>query len=68
MEKLKPCPFCGSVAAIKSTTTRTYPNHGKAWCYCTKCFSSGEAFADYDDDGSFVFKAIEAWNRRADDA
>ena len=63
--ELKPCPFCGGEATIRTTTTKTYPNHVQAWCYCKKCSSSSKSFADYDDDGTCVFKAIEAWNRRA---
>lgn len=65
MNELKPCPFCGGKAKIYATTTRTYPkNHGKHYCYCEKCLSSGPSFSDFEDDGSSVFKAIEAWNRR----
>lgn len=70
MEELKPCPFCGGKAKLRATTTRTYPNHCKHYCYycyCEKCFATGQSFSDYDDDGSSVFKAIEAWNRRAND-
>lgn len=66
MEELKPCPFCGGKAKIAAATTRTYPNHCKHYCYCSKCYSSGQSFADYNDDGSSLFKAIEAWNQRAE--
>lgn len=66
MADLKPCPFCGGNAKLHATTTRTFPNHCKHYCYCDKCLAMGPPFADYEDDGSSVFKAIEAWNRRAD--
>ena len=64
--ELKPCPFCGGKAAIYATTTGTIPNNCKHYCYCTKCYSSGKSFEDRENDGSSVFKAIEAWNRRAE--
>jgi Lar family restriction alleviation protein len=67
MTELKPCPFCGEKAKICATTTKTYPkNHGQHWCYCEKCGATGQSFSDFEDDGSSVFKAIEAWNRRDD--
>ena len=66
MTELKPCPFCGGKAKIYATTTGTCPNHAKHYCYCGKCFASGKSFSDFENDGSSVFKAIEAWNRRAD--
>lgn len=67
MEELKRCPFCGGKAKIYATTTMTYPNHGKHFCYCEKCNASSKSFSDFENDGSSVFKAIEAWNRRAND-
>ena len=66
MDELKPCPFCGGKAKLYATITRTYPNHCKHYCYCEKCYATGESFSDLENDGSSVFKAIEAWNRRAD--
>ena len=66
MAELKPCPFCGGKAKIYATTTRTYPDHGKHYCYCEKCLATGRSFSDFENDGSSVFKAIEAWNRRVD--
>ena len=67
MSELKPCPFCGGEAKIYATTTGPFPNHAKHYCYCEKCFASGQSFSDFTNDGSSVFDAIEAWNRRADD-
>jgi Lar family restriction alleviation protein len=53
--QLKPCPFCGSEAAIRNL-------HGEGVRFgvcCTKCFGEIDA----------VFRtrehAAEAWNRRA---
>lgn len=62
--ELKCCPFCGGEAKIYATVTRTVPNHGKHYCYCTKCNASSAPFSDYEDDGSSLFNAVEAWNRR----
>lgn len=67
MERLKPCPFCGGEAAVRTSTTHTIPNHANALCYCKECLSTGPIFADYDNDGSFIIKAVNAWNRRAND-
>ncbi len=66
MEKLKQCPFCGGKAAIRTSATNAIPKHVRAYCYCKKCLSTGESFIDYEDDGTCVFKAVEAWNRRAE--
>ena len=62
---LKPCPFWGGEARIRTTITTSIPRHAKAWCYCEKCLSSGQSFIDNDDDGTCVIKAVEAWDRRA---
>lgn len=63
MEKLKPCPFCGSEELRTVDTGR--------FCYvrCDNCFTEGPD-VDYENaDGSFAFleadrKAEEAWNTR----
>ena len=33
---LKPCPFCGGEACVKTSTTQTIPSHPMAWVYCKK--------------------------------
>ena len=68
MSELKPCPFCGGEAEIFTTTSDSIPRKGRAWCHCISCHSSGEPFEDNDNNGQFVFKAIEAWNRRVENA
>jgi Lar family restriction alleviation protein len=60
--ELKPCPFCGGEAKIR-TSVSCYKSY--AWGECVKCKASTKSIYDIDNDGSFVFKAIEAWNRRA---
>lgn len=33
--------------------------------YCEKCNSSTASYTDFRKDGTFLFDAIDAWNRRA---
>ena len=61
--ELKPCPFCGYEAEISGGRF-----DGKATSYvmCKRCGAMGEFFfvsPKYASDD----RAIEAWNRRADD-
>ena len=74
MNELKPCPFCGGKpylethhrAFIKAKTTRV------AFVRCRECESRTQRF-ELTDIGRTSYseeankKAIEAWNRRADD-
>lgn len=66
------CPFCGGEAKVrtgimhihsskegKGTEHKTY-----AECYCSKCETHGPHFFDETHDGTFLFDAINAWNRR----
>ena len=57
--KLKPCPFCGSEKLHYSKPTAYgTPAHWLSSVSCTEC---GAEVTGRDD------KAIEAWNRRAED-
>ena len=62
---LKPCPFCGGEARVRTTTTQDTPSSPMAFVCCKKCQSTATAFVDYKNDGSFLFDAIDARNRRA---
>ena len=55
--KLKPCPFCGGEPYIQSR-----PTARKTKIYSVKC-RCGAMFKFVDR----RYKAIEAWNRRAED-
>lgn len=79
--ELKPCPFCGSKDIRYSLKITGYFDiifH--ASMYCNKCHCYGARtstesvkYSDYkgrtatEKDASIKQKAIEAWNRRADD-
>ena len=62
---LKPCPFCGGEARIRTGVTSSVPKLSKALVICQKCLASTDWFCDTAADAEFVFEAIEAWNRRA---
>lgn len=55
VEKLKPCPFCGS-------TSLYVPENPEFDCYirCENCECRTDRFMNID-------SAIKAWNRRAND-
>lgn len=57
--ELKPCPFCGKSALVLPT----YKFHIEKTRYIVKC-SKCNAIMEYRDEKS----AIEAWNRRVDNA
>lgn len=68
MEKLKPCPFCGSGNVFKKTSLRN------AEIYCGKCgatiergISCGKCDSLREAEDMFGIKAVEAWNRRYGD-
>ena len=52
MAELKPCPFCGGKAEMKSYT--------RFWVACDDCLSETSTYSTKEE-------AIEAWNRRAKD-
>lgn len=66
--ELKPCPFCGGEPKI--VKERRYPNYESngidAWRVECRTFDCPIRYANYT---YFTrrYKAIEAWNRRADD-
>ena len=55
MSELKPCPFCGGEAKLYSAFKKK-----KAFVLCKSCEASSPMRTEAE--------AIEAWNRRANDA
>ena len=53
--KLKPCPFCGGEAQLRSQ--KIYGGESY-WVLCRKCFSTQEPYH------TKAVEAIAAWNRR----
>lgn len=53
MNRLKPCPFCGSSLII------LYHKTDLPWIQCLECLASTSC-------GHTEEEAIEAWNRRVD--
>lgn len=74
MAELKPCPFCGSTNLIASDTVKHKVSNGVkfpervAFVECMTC-SAAAGFYTTKEYGVKIAleKAIEAWNRRADD-
>ena len=66
MDNLKSCPFCGGEAAIQTSTSDLVPKCATETCYCKTCHARTLPFEDIKHDGTFIDKAIEAWNRRVD--
>ena len=63
-EALMPCPFCGGNARISADTEATRDSQGRLWAFtvvCDRCCASTGLTFSPD-------RAIEAWNRRADNA
>ena len=56
MDKLKPCPFCGGLAWVQHCFYQT------AEVVCVNCGAKGTACCGENNEE----RAIEAWNRRAD--
>ncbi len=64
MIELKPCPFCGGEAEMVTTVLC---HMSMAYVKCKECDAKAQTFGDRSHDGSYIFSAIEAWNRRVQD-
>lgn len=69
-KELKPCPFCGGKAIIKAFNKK----YGFAiWCQCKECCARTDEYCPNTDNEDTAIdniesckaKAVEQWNRRA---
>jgi Lar family restriction alleviation protein len=60
--ELKPCPYCGNMPTI--TFWERVMEHGMWQVMCISCHTKPKVFGR----GRTKERAIERWNRRADDA
>ena len=72
MSELKPCPFCGGEAKTINHPASWNKNILVAYVRCETCQVNGTPFElntnhTYKDGAEYIYKAIEAWNRRATD-
>ena len=68
MEKLKPCPFCGKPALIKSDNRYPRPERERITAYEVICTNYDCII--YNCDNNYFRspkEAMDAWNRRAND-
>lgn len=66
-EELKPCPFCGGGSELAYGGKGSFLSEGMSFVKCKSCGAIDQKFEvcrRYSSDE----KAIEAWNRRADNA
>ena len=59
MAELKPCPFCGGEAKLEHLMKSSI-------VYCGSCMASSKSI-EFSPEYASDEKAIEAWNRRAED-
>ena len=72
-EELKPCPFCGGEGKIKAASKEHIGF--TIWCECKNCHAQTSGYCpDMKKEDTVIEnidscrnKAVEAWNRRAND-
>lgn len=68
-EDLKPCPFCGAKAEIRTTyeVLNTTTRDLYSYVRCEKCFAETNMFSHKNSDSTGanpIISAVSAWNRR----
>lgn len=66
MIELKPCPFCGEEAVIRSTTALN-GKYSAFYIKCSSCEIQTLSYVDTRYDLDALKKAIETWNLRVND-
>ena len=67
-DKLKPCPFCGGQGEITEhwESIGMGANVRQYYVCCESCGARGGMADEYFENGNLRNKAINRWNRRAD--
>lgn len=64
--ELKPCPFCGGEARLRTGVTSGLSTRPIAWVKCKSCEISTPALIDSHTDGVNISEVIDMWNKRVD--
>ena len=67
MKELKRCPFCNGKAEIDVHTSSSKLQMKSGFIRCLDCGSRGQVTYSLTGNNDFIDKAIEAWNRRAEE-
>lgn len=64
--KLKPCLFCSGEAELVNYVEKYVPLRSAAYIKCSKCNAKTASHEDRKGNFEYMYKTIEAWNRRID--